>query len=153
MRRVVLACVACLAVFAAGCGGDDDLRIAGTTIDGALDSDEAIVPVLETSETILGQPLEWPAGPATLTSVVLTIGPGDETGPHYHEAPLYALVLEGTLTVDYGENGARTYREGDALMEAQEIVHNGMNTSDEPVKLLVLNMGAEGVANTVLVDG
>lgn len=152
MRRVLLACVACLAVFAVGCGGDADLRIAGTTIDGVLESDERIVPVLEASETILGQPLEWPSGPATLTSVVLTMQPGEETGRHYHEAPLYALILEGTLTVDYGENGTRTYREGDALMEAQEIVHNGMNTGDEPVKLLVLNMGAEGVANTVAVD-
>lgn len=152
--RTALALVFAVAVvlMTAGCGGDDELRVGGTTLDGALDSDERVVAVLDTSETIIGQPLRWPEGPATMTAVVLTLQPGEQTGPHFHEAPLFALVLEGEVTVDYGDDGVRTYTEGTAIMEAQEVVHNGTNTGQLPVKLLVLNMGAEGVENTVSVE-
>lgn len=153
MRRALVVAIAVVALVTGACGSDDEPRVVGTTLDGALESDERIVEVLETSETILGQPLSWPSGPATMTSIVLTLEPGEETGLHYHEAPLYALVLDGELVVDYGEEGRRTYTEGVAFMEAQDIVHNGLNLTDEPVKILVLYMGAEGVENTVMVEG
>ena len=36
-------------------------------------------------------------------------------------------------------------------MEAVGTHHNGANKSSAPVRVLVVNMGAEGVANTTLV--
>jgi len=80
---------------------------------------------------------------------VLTFAPGVSTGLHKHEAPLYVYVLEGTITVTYDGGIAKNYSEGSAILEAVGIAHNGANKTDKPVTLLVVNMGAEGVANTV----
>ena len=84
-----------------------------------------------------------------MSSAVLTIAPGVSTGLHKHDAPMYAYVLEGTLTVTYEGGIVKNYSEGSAILEAVGTAHNGENKTDKPVRLLVVNMGAEGVANTV----
>jgi quercetin dioxygenase-like cupin family protein len=80
--------------------------------------------------------------------VELTFKPGQQTGWHIHPVPLFGYILEGELTVDYGAKGKRTYRKGDALMEAMNEAHNGRNTGRRPLKLLVVFMGADGVPNS-----
>lgn len=74
---------------------------------------------------------------------------GQVTGWHRHQAPLTARILEGELTVDYGVNGVRVYREGDTLVEALGSRHNGKNTGVGKVRILVVFSGAVGTANTV----
>jgi quercetin dioxygenase-like cupin family protein len=61
--------------------------------------------------------------------------------------PLFAYVLEGEITVDYGEHGRRTYRQGEAFMEAMAVAHFGANTGSQPMRLLAVYMGAEGAAD------
>lgn len=68
---------------------------------------------------------------------------------HKHEAPMYAYVLEGTVTVEYKGGTIKEYPAGTALMEAIGTWHNGKNLGDVPVRILVVNMGAKGVKNTV----
>lgn len=85
-----------------------------------------------------------------MSSVILTLQSGEKTGWHHHDAPLYAHVLEGAVTVDYRDEGTRTYNPGESLMEAMEVSHNGFNDGDAPVRILVVNFGADGVDNTVL---
>ena len=58
-------------------------------------------------------------------------------------------MLEGELTVDYGAKGLRIYRKGDALVEAMNDPHNGRNMGQEPVKILVVFIGMEGMRGTV----
>ena len=106
-----------------------------------------VTPVLQTSHTIIGQALAYPAGTAEVTAVVITIAPGGETGWHVHAVPLFGYVLEGQLTVDYGDRGTRAYAVGDALMEAMNWPHNGMNKGAVPVRILAVYAGAKGVAN------
>jgi len=43
----------------------------------------------------------------------------------------------------------KAYSAGEAILEAVGTAHNGTNLTDAPVRLLVVNMGAEGVADTV----
>jgi quercetin dioxygenase-like cupin family protein len=59
-------------------------------------------------------------------------------------------MLEGEITVDYGAKGTRTYRKGDALIEAIDVLHNGRNTGSGVARVLAVFMGAEGVPNTVM---
>jgi quercetin dioxygenase-like cupin family protein len=106
--------------------------------------------LLRSSETVIGQEIAYPAGKPVVTAAIVTIAPGGETGWHAHEAPLFAWMLDGTLTVDYGPDGPRAYAEGDALLEAFRSRHNGRNLGTEPARLLAVFMGAEGVANTVM---
>ena len=69
------------------------------------------------------------------------------TGWHVHAVPLFGYVLEGTLTVDYGDKGTHTYKTGEALMEAMNWPHNGMNNGSVPVRILTVYAGAKGIAN------
>jgi quercetin dioxygenase-like cupin family protein len=55
------------------------------------------------------------------------------------------LILEGDLTVDYGDKGTRTFHQGESIAEAINVPHNGKNLGTTPVKLFVAYAGAEGV--------
>ena len=106
-------------------------------------SDVSSVTILETSETIIGQEISYPQGTPFITSKIVTIPVGSETGPHMHEYPLFAFVLKGEVTVDYETEGIKKYVEGDSIMEAVNFTHNGINTGDEPAKILVVVLGTK----------
>ena len=108
-----------------------------------------LTPLLKSGSDVLGQPLVFPAEPADVTAAIVTVAPGAETGWHLHEVPLFAHILEGELTVDYGEKGTKIYRAGDSVLEAMNWPHNGTNTGNVPMKLLAVYMGGGGKANTV----
>ena len=110
-----------------------------------------LTPLLQSGTDVLGDPLVYPEGAPNVTAAIVTVPPGGQTGLHSHEVPLFAYILEGELTVDYGDKGKRTYRAGDALLEAQNWPHNGVNTGTVPMKLLAVYMGGEGKQNTVAV--
>ena len=82
-----------------------------------------------------------------MIAVIVTIPPGGETGWHEHAVPLFGYMLDGVLTVDYGDKGTRVYRAGDSLMEAMNWPHDGINKGDVPVRILAVYLGAEGVPN------
>jgi quercetin dioxygenase-like cupin family protein len=109
-----------------------------------------VEPVLSSGETVVGETIVYPAGaPARITAVIVTVPPGGETDWHVHPVPLFGYVLEGELTVDYGDRGRRTYRAGEGLLEAMATRHNGLNAGPAPVRLLAVYLGAEGRANAV----
>ncbi len=106
--------------------------------------------LLSSGETIIQQKLVYPEGPAVITSAIVTMQPGASTGWHRHDAPLFAWMLEGELTVDYGADGVKVYKAGDAFIEAFKTSHNGTNTGTGPARVLAVFAGAEGTANTVV---
>jgi len=105
--------------------------------------------VLSAGTTVTNEPIRYPTGaPARINAVEITLAPGQQTGWHTHPVPLFGYILEGELTVDYGPLGKRTFRQGDALVEAMNEAHNGRNTGQGPLKILAVFMGAEGVPDT-----
>jgi quercetin dioxygenase-like cupin family protein len=116
----------------------------------ARDTGYPAVPLLSASTSIVGEPIQYPAtGAAHVTAVIVTVAPGGKTIVHEHGVPMFAYILDGELTVDYGAHGKRTYRKGDALMEAMAVPHFGSNTGAEPVRILAVYMGAEGSKDTI----
>ncbi|MEX3011744.1 cupin domain-containing protein [Hoeflea sp. TYP-13] len=112
---------------------------------------QRVVPLLNDSKTILGQPLAYPSkGTPKIQSVIVTMLPGEETGPHTHPYPTYGYILEGELTVSYPGGIKKVYKKGEAVMEAVNAIHNGKNTGSEPVRILVVFMGVADQANTLL---
>lgn len=112
---------------------------------------EAVSALLNTSQTNIGQPIAYPTGaPAKIVSAIVTMLPGEETGWHKHDVPMFGYIIEGEVTVDYGTKGTHVYRQGDAVMEAVDWPHNGRNTGKVPARILAVFMGAEGVPNTVM---
>jgi len=146
-----IALVAGLSISVAGCTSAPSPAPTPTPL--ATISAETLLKAAEA--TILGQGIVYPGElPAQVSSSILTVPPGVQTGWHFHSAPMYAYILEGTLTVTYETDSGteeKVYRAGEAIMEAVGTHHNGKNTSDAPVRVLVVNMGAEGVANSTLV--
>ena len=109
------------------------------------------MPLLSTDTTIVGETLHYPTnGPAHVTAAIVTLAPGAKTVLHRHGVPLFAYILEGEITVDYGDRGKRTYRAGDALMEAMDVAHFGADAGPQPVRILTVFIGAEGAPADVI---
>ena len=80
-----------------------------------------------TSQSVLGEEIVYPSnGRAIVSAIIVTLAPGEQTAVHTHGAPFFAYILEGEITVDYGDKGKRTYRAGEALMEAMNVAHAGI---------------------------
>lgn len=107
--------------------------------------------LISSSETTIGQPFSYPEGVAKITAAIVTMLPGQDTGLHVHDAPLFGYMLSGELTVDYGADGKKTYRTGDSLIEAFKTPHDGKNTGPGAARVLVVFASAENVANTRMV--
>ncbi|MEQ8504535.1 MAG: cupin domain-containing protein [Rhodospirillales bacterium] len=99
--------------------------------------------------SVVGEAIRYPSGDAEITAAVVTLPPGKKTGWHKHGAPLFGYILSGELQVDYGDKGVRTFKAGSGLMEAMNHRHRGINAGTEPVRILVVYMGAEGVKNVI----
>jgi quercetin dioxygenase-like cupin family protein len=106
--------------------------------------------LLTTGKTIVGEDIRYPLGDPQITVSLITIAPGADASFHRHPAPLVAYILEGEVTVDYGHMGSKTYRAGDAFVEAMQVPHKGMNQGTVMAKLLAVNIGAKGTANVLL---
>jgi quercetin dioxygenase-like cupin family protein len=100
--------------------------------------------------TTLDQPIKYPTkGAAEVSSSLLTLEPGQESGWHKDRVPLFVYVLEGTLSVEYDAGVTKEYPAGTSYMEAQGVWHNASNKTNDAVKLLRVYMGAKGVKSTV----
>ena len=122
---------------------------------GVVHAEESYPPVktlLATSKTVIGQAFEYPGGNPAISAAVVTMLPGHSTGWHEHDAPLFAWILEGEITVDYGRAGTRTYRQDDAFVEAFRSSHNGTNTGQGVAKILAVFAGSHDVKDTVMDD-
>jgi len=115
---------------------------------------DTVASLLSTGQTILSQPIAYPTqSPAKIVSAIVTMLPGEETGWHQHDVPMFGYILEGEVTVTYAGKGTNVYRQGDALMEAIDIPHNGRNTGKIPARILAVFMGADGVPDTEMLPG
>jgi quercetin dioxygenase-like cupin family protein len=112
-----------------------------------------LTPILTAKETVLGQPIAYPTGVPQITTAIVTLPPGGQTGWHQHSIPLYAYILEGELTVDYGTRGTRVYKAGEGVMEAIDWPHNATSTGTVPMRLLAVYVGAESIPNAEPVAG
>lgn len=70
----------------------------------------------------------------------IKIEPGGTTGWHYHDADIYALVRQGTLTRPYANCKPVVYKTGDIIVEpgGKSNVHEGTNLGKVPVILDVV---------------
>lgn len=124
------------------------LLLAGLAIaDEHTSYDKLLTPIMESGKTIIGQPIAYPTGTPKVTAVMVVLPPGGETGWHMHAIPLFAYVLEGEVTVDYGASGVHVYKTGMGILEGMNVPHNGMNKGTVPARILAVYMGAEGEPN------
>jgi len=103
-----------------------------------------VTTMLKTQASWDGQPLQYPAGQAEVTGMLIEIAPGGETGWHLHPVPSFGMVLEGELEVSLKDGRRNRLKPGDALAEVVNTAHNGRNVGTVPVKLVVFYAGSKG---------
>jgi len=91
--------------------------------------------------------------PIVLTGQVVEIEPGGQTGRQRHLVPSYIYVLQGVLTTyseggPVGVAGIQYHTEGQSYMDAVGVWHNHRNTTDKPVRYLLLLIGTPGGPTT-----
>lgn len=106
--------------------------------------------LVSASETALGQKFAYPAGMPQITAAIVTLEPGASTGWHHHDVPLFAMILDGELTLDDATGTNRRYVKDDSFIEAFRTPHNGTNTGDAPVRILAVFAGSDAQKNTMI---
>ena len=102
-------------------------------------------PLLKTDTTSIGQKIVYPHFENDEVSIVkVTIPPGKSTGWHKHVFPVFAYVLQGTLTVEVENRKTLGFVAGSSLSEVINILHNGLNKGKEDVVLIAFFMGEKG---------
>lgn len=106
--------------------------------------------LVKTSVTGNGQQITYPVtSKAEVTAMTVDLAPGAETGWHKHPVPVYAYVISGKLSVEIEGGTQRTFEAGEAIIEVVNTLHNGKNMGNDPVKLAVFYLGAEGTPNVI----
>lgn len=124
------------------------LCAAFTRVSSAADysSDVKVTPLLRTSNTVTGQPIQYPrTGRPQITMLMVEIPPGKQTGWHIHRMPMSAYILSGTLKVEFRGGKSATYKSGQAIAEALNTPHNGVNIGRDTVRILVTVFGEKGI--------
>src|SRR5206468_390197 len=97
-----------------------------------------IKPVARTDKTVLGQPIVVPPN-AELRAFTVDFEPGARLRVHKHPYPHYVYVQQGTLTVMNVESGKTLeMKQGSFFAEMTNTWHYGVNKTNAPVKLLVI---------------
>lgn len=108
-----------------------------------------ITPLLKTTTSWNGAPIQYPEGQAEITGVTITIAPGVESGWHTHPAPSFGVVLEGELDIYLKTGETKHLKVGDSIVEVVNTMHTSKNNGSVPVKLIVFYAGAVGQKLTV----
>jgi quercetin dioxygenase-like cupin family protein len=108
--------------------------------------------LMDSARTVLQQPFDYPVGEARFQAVLVTVPPGGVLPRHSHPVPVLGYVLEGLLTVTYDGGVTRTYRAGEAIIEAFRTAHRGHNPAAVEARLLAVYATATDVPGTEIAE-
>ncbi len=107
-------------------------------------------PVLKKSKTITGQPIRYlNTKNPEISSVLVTIIPGGESGRHKHPVSPHIYVIEGQVTIEFDDGQQQQFKAGEGFLEAVDTWHNAKNLGVTPVKMLVVFFGEKGKKNLI----
>ena len=87
--------------------------------------------------------------PLAISGATVELAPGGQTGRQRFQVPTYVYVIEGVLTTNYeggpvGVAGIQYHASGQSHMDTGGIWHNYRNTTNKPVKFLMVHIGYPG---------
>jgi D-alanyl-D-alanine dipeptidase len=109
-----------------------------------------VEPLLKTDTTSIGQKINFQDfAEDEITILKITIPPGESTGWHKHIIPVFALIHNGTLTVELESGKKLVFTKNTSFSEVFNLFHNGTNTGTEDVVLTAIYLGEKGKALSV----
>lgn len=110
----------------------------------------AIETILKTDTTTTGQKIAFPEGEKDeVTILKITMPPGTSTGWHKHTLPVFAVVLEGVLTVELDNGEKLTFQKNSSFSEIYNTYHNGSNAGNKDVVLMACYLGQKNQPLTI----
>jgi quercetin dioxygenase-like cupin family protein len=114
-------------------------------------NDILIEQVLKTDTTTTGQKISYPSfSDNEVTMLKITIPPGASTGWHKHEIPVFAYMVEGTLTVEYENHKPVVFTKNSSIAEVKGTYHNGTNKGTENAVIIAIYLGEKGKLNSIM---
>lgn len=109
-----------------------------------------VTPLIRARQTISGQPLRLPQGPAELVAAAVEIPAGGATAIHQHPWSRFVYVERGTLRVINRDTGeTRDFTAGQVLPEVVGQWHEGRANAGR-ARLIVLDLVPPGASNMVM---
>ena len=107
--------------------------------------DVVLEPLLKTDTTSIGQKIVYPNFANDEVSIVkVTLPPGKSTGWHKHAFPVFAYIMQGTLTVEIENRNTLQFSANSSFSEVINTLHNGINNGTGDVVLIAFFLGEKG---------
>lgn len=108
-------------------------------------SDKLIIEkLLQSDLNSMGQKIQYPNVKDAKVSVMkITFPPGETTGWHKHEIPVFSYILEGTLTVETEDHKVTQYKENSCFAESYNIYHKGTNKEKSNLVVLAIYLAGD----------
>ncbi len=101
--------------------------------------------MMESGVNSLGQKIVYPkVSDAKVTMMKITFPPGETTGWHKHDIPVFSYIMKGTLTVETEDHKITEFKENSCFAESYNIYHKGTNKGDTDVVVFVVYLGGDG---------
>jgi quercetin dioxygenase-like cupin family protein len=92
----------------------------------------------------MGQKIAYPeVKDARVTMMKITFPPGETTGWHKHNIPVFSYILKGTLTVETEDNKITQYKENTSFAESYNIYHKGTNNEKTDLVVMAIYLGGD----------
>jgi quercetin dioxygenase-like cupin family protein len=106
--------------------------------------------ILRSGQTISGQPLKLPQGPAEMAAAAIEIAAGGATPIHQHPWSRFVYVEKGPVRVVNHDTGATLdFQAGQVLPEVVGQWHEARALA-APVRLIVIDIVPPGASNTIM---
>ena len=106
--------------------------------------------ILKTDTTTIGQKITYPNfSDNEVTMLKITIPPGASTGWHKHEVPVFAYIVEGSITVEYENHKPVVFTKNSSIAEVKGTFHNGTNKGTDNAVLIAIYLGEKGKVNSI----
>lgn len=102
--------------------------------------------VADSSVSWDGAPLpDYPTGRPRVTVVHYEVAPHARLALHRHPVINAGMALRGELTVVADDGRERSFRAGEGVIEMVGRLHYGENRGEEPVELVMVYAGSDGL--------
>jgi quercetin dioxygenase-like cupin family protein len=101
--------------------------------------------LLQSEVNSMGQKIIYPeVKDAKVTIKKITFPPGETTGWHKHEIPVFSYIIKGTLTVETEDGKVMQYKENTCFSESYNIYHKGTNKENTDLVVIAIYLGGDG---------
>lgn len=100
--------------------------------------------LMESDVNSMGQKIAYPqVKNAEVTMTKITFPPGETTGWHKHNVPVFSYIIEGTLTVETEDHKITEFKKNSCFAESYNIYHKGTNYGKSDLIVFVIYLGGD----------